>query len=92
MFTSLIDYHKYRRFAVLIAVIEVLMLPMIFAPWRQLSIMLEWVKLEYMYGELAKPTIILGSAYFSARARKSKEHGVLAPIVALPLFVCRMSY
>ena len=60
MFTSLIDYHKYRRFAVLIAIIEVLMLFMIFTPLGvTVNNARRWVKLgiTIMPGELAKPNL-----------------------------------
>ena len=94
MFTSLIDYHKYRRFAVLIAIIEVLMLFMIFTPLGvTVNNARRWVKLgiTIMPGELAKPTIIiLGSAYFSASKERAKSMRGLAPIVAYTLFVCGM--
>ena len=89
MFTSLVDYHKYRRFAVLIAVIEVIMLFMILT----VNNARRWVKIgiTIMPGELAKPTIIiLASAYFSASKKRAKSITGLAPIVAYTVFVCGM--
>ncbi|MDY6038797.1 MAG: putative peptidoglycan glycosyltransferase FtsW [Eubacterium sp.] len=94
MVMSLFDYHKLRRFAVPIAIIEIVLLLLIFTPLGvTINNARRWIRIgiTIMPGELAKPAIILlASAYFSANIKRARSIKGLFPIVAYTIFVCLM--
>lgn len=93
LFFSRVDYRHIAKFARLFALVEIVLLLLIFTPLgKEVYNARRWLDFKIitvMPGELAKPVIILLAAkYFSENMKRAKRLLSLLPLVLYTLFVC----